>query len=439
MLVATPPPPPPLFTTFTSNVYEQELDLSAYLHADVLAHDASSSSSPTTASNLAPSTVDLFSPIQWPPRAPAPVFRTIPEAGAGTVDPSLLCATSASVADFSCGRAVAEPYSCSMSFHPLPSASPASEYFPDLDSDDGSHPSPRSVVPVNVGMRGTARKVTVASGGIVKRYAHAPMPGSSSRKENTGATPFPTSSSTGRRQPPPASSLPNDDDDELPTEWRPSPEDLAKLSSKEKRQLRNKISARNFRVRRKEYISNLEEALAQRDALVDSVSAQLTTAQKETRALRAEIVALKQKLLDRALPPATPLSMTPSFPSSSSSPAARISIDPSRIWNAAPASTGCFTNVHTARIPDICLPCKPSSLDCLSPFAGSWTMRLGSESLTSSPLTSAFSAPSLAGKHPGYGAASALPAVSIRDAACAALAAQALLRLLSGGASAYPA
>lgn len=34
-------------------------------------------------------------------------------------------------------------------------------------------------------------------------------------------------------------------------DWRPSPEEYKKLSSKEKRQLRNKISARNFRVRRK--------------------------------------------------------------------------------------------------------------------------------------------------------------------------------------------
>ena len=36
-----------------------------------------------------------------------------------------------------------------------------------------------------------------------------------------------------------------------PDDWRPTPEEYKKLSSKEKRQLRNKISARNFRVRRK--------------------------------------------------------------------------------------------------------------------------------------------------------------------------------------------
>lgn len=41
------------------------------------------------------------------------------------------------------------------------------------------------------------------------------------------------------------------DGDDIPADWRPSPEMLAKMTSKEKRQLRNKISARNFRVRRK--------------------------------------------------------------------------------------------------------------------------------------------------------------------------------------------
>ena len=41
------------------------------------------------------------------------------------------------------------------------------------------------------------------------------------------------------------------DGDDIPADWRPSAEMLAKMSSKEKRQLRNKISARNFRVRRK--------------------------------------------------------------------------------------------------------------------------------------------------------------------------------------------
>ncbi|KDQ08759.1 hypothetical protein BOTBODRAFT_558027 [Botryobasidium botryosum FD-172 SS1] len=60
---------------------------------------------------------------------------------------------------------------------------------------------------------------TVASGGVVKRTSAAVSTSKSFDK---------------------------DSDD-----WRPSPEEYKKLSSKEKRQLRNKISARNFRVRRK--------------------------------------------------------------------------------------------------------------------------------------------------------------------------------------------
>lgn len=42
-----------------------------------------------------------------------------------------------------------------------------------------------------------------------------------------------------------------DADSNDPDDWRPTAEEYKKLSSKEKRQLRNKISARNFRVRRK--------------------------------------------------------------------------------------------------------------------------------------------------------------------------------------------
>ncbi|KAG8895440.1 hypothetical protein FRC01_012362, partial [Tulasnella sp. 417] len=42
-----------------------------------------------------------------------------------------------------------------------------------------------------------------------------------------------------------------DADSNDPEDWRPTAEEYKKLSSKEKRQLRNKISARNFRVRRK--------------------------------------------------------------------------------------------------------------------------------------------------------------------------------------------
>jgi bZIP-type transcription factor MBZ1 len=75
--------------------------------------------------------------------------------------------------------------------------------------------------PVKVGGKGKSRKGTVQSGGVQKKA---------------------TVSAVVRD-----ADDPRDDGDD----WRPSPEEYKKMSSKEKRQLRNKISARNFRVRRK--------------------------------------------------------------------------------------------------------------------------------------------------------------------------------------------
>lgn len=89
------------------------------------------------------------------------------------------------------------------------------------DEDDDASP-----VPMKVGGRGKSnRKGTVQSGGVVKRAG-------SEKKENKPANMLSTTSAD-------------------PDDWRPTPEEYKKMSSKEKRQLRNKISARNFRVRRK--------------------------------------------------------------------------------------------------------------------------------------------------------------------------------------------
>ena len=88
-----------------------------------------------------------------------------------------------------------------------------------------------TIAPVKVGGFGKARKGTVQSGGIAKKTPSAYV---SKEKEASSSPP-----------------RDREDDDDLPHDWRPSPEVLAKMTSKEKRQLRNKISARNFRVRRK--------------------------------------------------------------------------------------------------------------------------------------------------------------------------------------------
>ncbi|CAE7102043.1 unnamed protein product [Rhizoctonia solani] len=79
-----------------------------------------------------------------------------------------------------------------------------------------------------------------------------------------------------------------------PDEWRPTPEEYKKLSSKEKRQLRNKISARNFRVR--QYITTLESHIADRDQLIAAIRSELSSTHNENTELRREIDALKVRL-----------------------------------------------------------------------------------------------------------------------------------------------
>ncbi|RPD55569.1 hypothetical protein L226DRAFT_524595 [Lentinus tigrinus ALCF2SS1-7] len=160
-----------------------------------------------------------------------------------------------------------------------------------IDNDDlQSIPEDHVLPQMKVGGKGKAnRKGTVRDGGIMKR---AP---SVEKKEN--------------KQPAMLSTTSSDPDD-----WRPTPEEYKKMSSKEKRQLRNKISARNFRVRRKEYITTLEGDIADRDRLIDAIRTELGSMKSENVALRQEIDALKRALLDGrgrsdtpVLPPPGPL------------------------------------------------------------------------------------------------------------------------------------
>ena len=101
------------------------------------------------------------------------------------------------------------------------------EGLPDDEDLDGEDKDDEMVTiePVKVGGKGKNRKGTVQSGGIVKK-------GSKEKKEAKSPAMLSTTSME-------------------PDDWRPTPEEYKKMSSKEKRQLRNKISARNFRVRRK--------------------------------------------------------------------------------------------------------------------------------------------------------------------------------------------
>jgi hypothetical protein len=148
------------------------------------------------------------------------------------------------------------------------STAPVSDFDDDEGDDERPTPAPLTIAPIKVGGHGKARRGTVQSGGVVKKSATA------RDKENLIASAFSATlpSSSLSITPPPAAGkyLPkpptilkssskkgkakdeeDEEDDDVPQDWRPSPEVFAKMTSKEKRQLRNKISARNFRVRRK--------------------------------------------------------------------------------------------------------------------------------------------------------------------------------------------
>ncbi|QRV81883.1 bZIP transcription factor [Ceratobasidium sp. AG-Ba] len=155
-----------------------------------------------------------------------------------------------------------------------------------------------------------------------------------------------------------------------PDEWRPTPEEYKKLSSKEKRQLRNKISARNFRVRRKEYISTLESHIADRDQLISAIRSELSNTRSENSELRREIDALKRAIQEgrlsaeaTGLPPPRPL--TPDTTPVASTPTRRAK-DISRpntrkdvgsnnsgrgFWGG--AINGGVTSVHATLVPEI--------------------------------------------------------------------------------------
>ncbi|KAH7917664.1 hypothetical protein BV22DRAFT_1135221 [Leucogyrophana mollusca] len=168
-----------------------------------------------------------------------------------------------------------------------------------------------------------------------------------------------------------------------PEDWRPSPEEYKKMSSKEKRQLRNKISARNFRVRRKEYITTLEGDIAERDHLISAIRTELGSSKSENVALREEIDALKRCLLQGrgvALPDPAPLpevsaaitstvSSTPTSTTTSNSPPAATkapSYNPHkdlptspRLGSRTPFWGGLgsgVTPVHTTLVPPLAVP-----------------------------------------------------------------------------------
>ncbi|KAF5347454.1 hypothetical protein D9757_013819 [Collybiopsis confluens] len=189
--------------------------------------------------------------------------------------------------------------------------------------------SPKEITSgAGVGGHGKAgRKGTVQSGGITKKVVNLsssatptttsslalPLPTSAAASLPLTNTYFPSSFSssllsagtTNKENSPMSYSKSasehqkdGDDDDDLPADWRPPPEVFAKMTSKEKRQLRNKISARNFRFDISEYISTLEGDIAERDNLLQAIRTELGSTQSENLALRQEVATLKKALLE---------------------------------------------------------------------------------------------------------------------------------------------
>ncbi|KAI8878974.1 hypothetical protein K501DRAFT_336401 [Backusella circina FSU 941] len=71
--------------------------------------------------------------------------------------------------------------------------------------------------------------------------------------------------------------------------------DLKHLTPRERRQLRNKISARNFRMRRKEYISTLEEQVNDHKQAAEVLQAKLQKLEDENKEMIKEMDILKRQ------------------------------------------------------------------------------------------------------------------------------------------------
>ncbi|KDQ59989.1 hypothetical protein JAAARDRAFT_32353 [Jaapia argillacea MUCL 33604] len=187
-----------------------------------------------------------------------------------------------------------------------------------LQEEEEENVGVMEIVPVKVAGKGKGRKGTVASGGVVKKSSLGPPPSSAKASALSAVGSGPLKENKEKRNGVVGSGVPTSavvrQGSEEADDWRPSPEEYKKMSSKEKRQLRNKISARNFRIRRKEYITTLEGDVAERDRLLDLIRGELSSTKSENASLRQEISALKKALLEgrlagepSPLPPPGPL------------------------------------------------------------------------------------------------------------------------------------
>ncbi|KAF9983715.1 hypothetical protein BGZ75_004794 [Mortierella antarctica] len=87
----------------------------------------------------------------------------------------------------------------------------------------------------------------------------------------------------------------------IKTDDIPSQKELKKMTSKERRQLRNKISARNFRVRRKEYIGTLEEQVEQHKTEARHLREAVVLVHDENKRLKEELERFKRQLTESTI------------------------------------------------------------------------------------------------------------------------------------------
>ncbi|KZT61727.1 hypothetical protein CALCODRAFT_427394 [Calocera cornea HHB12733] len=138
-------------------------------------------------------------------------------------------------------------------------------------------------------------------------------------------------------------------------------EEYKKLDPKSKRQERNKRSAQKFRERRKQYITQLESNVSERDRMIAAIRDELASYRRENNELRSEIATLRSAVLDgrasanKAV--VTPVAEPAAVPRPTLSPMPKVNpfkdITPSsNFWGGASMSGG-ITSVHTTLMPDL--------------------------------------------------------------------------------------
>jgi len=138
-------------------------------------------------------------------------------------------------------------------------------------------------------------------------------------------------------------------------------EEYKKLDPKSKRQERNKRSAQKFRERRKQYISQLENNVSDRDRMIAAIRDELASFRRENNELRSEIATLRSAVLDgRATvnkTVSTPALEAVAAPRPAPSPMPKVNpykdITPSSTFWGGASMSGGITSVHTTLLPDL--------------------------------------------------------------------------------------